>query len=913
MVGRAFFGPVVERGAAVATPVVDGGTFSERVADSYEAARRLDNVGGADLLLIEETERRLNEIEALTGQRLPHPYRDQFDEVDEDAIVSLYRPQGRGSLAAQRQRILADKQNALEARVNALAADYPSIETTERFIERVQTRARELELQQEDAGFGAGLVGGVGAAFADPINVLTLPLGGGGRTVLSAALREMAIGAGIEAAVQPAIADQRTELGLDFTLGDAARNIAAAGVFSGAFGGGAKAVENLLTGPREPLIEAVDALPEQQLTPAVRDAVTDLEREFATERALTGGGPETLTDIEADVAALEAAIFRDDDGLSDHLAATAEADNLVYGQDRFDPQAAPEAPGAVPSPELVPEPVRLSNGVDVEVHDGPHAQLLKAAAEDTQEVFDDLLPLFEGRVRYRGSDGQALYVRSADDLRLASQQWLEEIRNDPVAAERPLVRGGTATAGYQAALRSRAGEHGFKVPSEPVEPGALEAGVPIASFETFDPKDLAIDAKRFQFKAAGDGQGVTDALQGVERWDPIKAGEILIWEAANGQRFVADGHQRSGLARRLSEQGQDISLRGFVLREADGVTAEEARAIAAAKNMAQGTGTAADAAKVLRTSPELLNGSLKPRTAVFRNAQALTRLGDDAFAMVINDVVGDGEAAIVGRLIEDPAEQVAIISLLARQRPANLTEAEALVREAQRAGFAKTETENLFGTDTVTEALLTERAAILGSAVRRIRRDRRLFASLDENADDIEAAGNSLDRTRNQELAQNASEIAETVLRTSSLSGPVADALRRVVELRQRGTSRAAAVRDFVNELRELGPTALRNLDGRGRALGGDGLDDRTAAPSARSEAPGARLGGDAPDLFDDAAAGSERQRTALEASELSTEEELLLVDYDKDGPVLVSAQRLKDEIDQENRMLDRMEGCVTR
>ena len=58
--------------------------------------------------------------------------------------------------------------------------------------------------------------------------------------------------------------------------------------------------------------------------------------------------------------------------------------------------------------------------------------------------------------------------------------------------------------------------------------------------ESIDPKTVEVDASTFQFKSRGDEFGVTDRLQGVKKWDSIKAGTSIVWERADGARFIAD-------------------------------------------------------------------------------------------------------------------------------------------------------------------------------------------------------------------------------------------------------------------------------------------------------------------------------------------------------------------------------------
>jgi hypothetical protein len=89
-------------------------------------------------------------------------------------------------------------------------------------------------------GMVGGFVGAVGGSMTDPFNVLTLPLGGGGKGVISAALREGITNAGLEAIQAPTVAQNRKKMGEDTTLGEAATNVAAAFAFGAGIGGAAR-------------------------------------------------------------------------------------------------------------------------------------------------------------------------------------------------------------------------------------------------------------------------------------------------------------------------------------------------------------------------------------------------------------------------------------------------------------------------------------------------------------------------------------------------------------------------------------------------------------------------------------------------------------------------------------------------
>jgi DNA-binding ferritin-like protein (Dps family) len=341
-----------------------------------------------------------------------------------------------------------------------------------------------------------------------------------------------------------------------------------------------------------------------------------------------------------------------------------------------------------------------------------------------------------------------------------------------------------------------------KVSSDPDRNLASRAGV-----EFFNAKDLEVDAPRFQFKGGGDEFGVSERLRGVKKWDPKMAGQIMAWEDASGRRFVVDGHQRVGLAKRImaQEDGQDdIVLAGQLLREADGITAEDAMAIAAKKNMAEGTGTPTDAAKVLRLRPDMLNDPSMPFNGRnMRIAQGLVPLGPEAFGMVVNDVVPEEMAAVVGRLIpDDKPMQVSAMGLLAKLEPSNATEAESIVRQALDAGAEREVQTGLFGDEVVANSYFGERAKVLNKALQKLGRDRRVFATLVNEADVIQGAGNKLDTGQNQKIADAASTARAVLIKAANRKGPLSDALTAAAK-RARDTGRfEGPVNEFAAEVR---------------------------------------------------------------------------------------------------------------
>lgn len=347
-------------------------------------------------------------------------------------------------------------------------------------------------------------------------------------------------------------------------------------------------------------------------------------------------------------------------------------------------------------------------------------------------------------------------------------------------------------------------------------------GAPAGIF-MFNPTELKVDAKRFQFKEGGDEQGVTTTLKSVTKWDQAKGNQVIVWQDNSGQLFVVDGHQRSGLARRLIETGkeQDIQLPGLLYREADGVSAEDARSIAAVKNIAEGSGSAIDGAKVLRTRPDLMDGSLPLSAGKSRQAANLSKLGDEPFRMVLNDVVPENYGAIVGeRIPNDPARQEAAIKALARFEPRNENEAAVLVQRVAQAELEKAQEgaqASMFGDLESAESTAGEEMRIVGKAIQELKKDKTLFSRVVANAERIEQTGSKIE----QEAAKTVTDESELFAKRLASDAYTAGPLREEIK---------AAAKDLRDGKITVGEATARirsSLRGAAETDGGPGLGNR--------------------------------------------------------------------------------------
>lgn len=474
-------------------------------------------------------------------------------------------------------------------------------------------------------------------------------------------------------------------------------------------------------------------------------------------------------------------------------------------------------------------------------------------------------------------------IKPAGEVKVARdivERAAEVQESSPLSAEAP---GSFQEHGSRLETAMKALEEGAPVdlppPAAALDPAVMRAapdhldGVVYA----FDPATVDVDAKTFQFKAGGDDFGVTDRLKGVTQWDPVKAGQVVVYEYADGRRFIADGHQRLGLAKRLQDSGQQVRLYGQLMREADGFTPGDVRVAAAMKNIAEGTGTAVDAAKVLRAAPERI-AELPRNSALVRQAIDLRELSDEAFGAVVNEVVPANYAAIVGRLVKDEQFQTAVLDVLAKTEPANVTQAESIVRQAVDAGGRTEMQESLFGEEMITTALFGERAKVLDKTIKRLRQDRGVFDTLVRNEDRISAEGNVLQRSANAARAETDARAMQMIQTLANRKGPLSDALTAAARRAADDKRYTGAVDDFVAAVRaaaERDDFAGLETGGAGRADGPSGeipsrLEQTDAASLARAAEE--ELTEDSLALFDEPAGKGPLDQTKAAESEIKSE-----------------------------------------
>ncbi len=105
-------------------------------------------------------------------------------------------------------------------------------------------------------------------------------------------------------------------------------------------------------------------------------------------------------------------------------------------------------------------------------------------------------------------------------------------------------------------------------------------------------------ASELQFKLDVNAEGIQKPLSG--EWDPLAAGNVLLWQAKDGSLYVANGHHRVAFAKQTEQK----TVNAQILKESEGFTINDARRMAAETNIKEGKGTIYDHAEYFRLNPE---------------------------------------------------------------------------------------------------------------------------------------------------------------------------------------------------------------------------------------------------------------------------------------------------------------------
>lgn len=291
--------------------------------------------------------------------------------------------------------------------------------------------------------------------------------------------------------------------------------------------------------------------------------------------------------------------------------------------------------------------------------------------------------------------------------------------------------------------------------------------------------DIQADPDSYQFKGDVDKAGVTKPLTGTYR--PGLSGEVIIHRRLDGSLFIADGHHRLDLAKRSGVK----ALKAVILDEADGITVADARAVAAARNIANGRGTALDAAKVFRETgvqvDQLEDVGLSKNEALVDNGMAIASLAEDFYRKVVSGEIDEFFGALIGKTFPgDEAKQRALIKIVGNRRSklaqGALVELANLVKiSTQREGSSDGQMGLFDDTEYFSNAV--EIAQLVNAVKNRLKDTKNLFKKLSSEVREkvIESVGgNVIDAEANLSESQRAA-IAEDYVKGYYYGGPLQD------------------------------------------------------------------------------------------------------------------------------------------
>ena len=332
---------------------------------------------------------------------------------------------------------------------------------------------------------------------------------------------------------------------------------------------------------------------------------------------------------------------------------------------------------------------------------------------------------------------------------------------------------------------------------------------------------LHLDPKRFQYKLNTNGEGVTDLLKG-KRWNEDLAGVLGVWrDPANGKLYVVNGHHRADLA--IKQNAAEHNVPEVAVKYIRAADAASARSVGALQNIAEGRGTALDAAKYFRDAgigPEELGAKgISMRESTAENGLALSGLMPSLFDEVVSGKMTEARGISIGKAAPTPEQQEAIVKMIRSSENRGRTVTNATIEEfgrmARNAGVHRESTQTLFGTQERTRSLALEKAEISAYVRKKIADERKLFAHVADKgrAEALDKAGNKIATSRNARVAERAAEDERLYDRLAGRSGPIDDILERSAQQLAEKLDDAATKRNAYTQIRKS-LDSLRGTEG---------------------------------------------------------------------------------------------------
>lgn len=310
-----------------------------------------------------------------------------------------------------------------------------------------------------------------------------------------------------------------------------------------------------------------------------------------------------------------------------------------------------------------------------------------------------------------------------------------------------------------------------------------------SAVEEVDPQTIAVNPQVFQFKEGGrlSKSGASGSLAESSGYNPELAGVVSVWRDVDGQlgtpgqTYVVNGHNRLRLAK-------ESEYPKVLVRYLDAATPEEARAVGALQNIAEGQGTPVDAAKFMRdtgrTPEDMAGEGINMSGPVIAKAAPLVNLPQNLFDRVTTGKLDLAKAVALGSEPLDPQ----VINDVATEAIKRKWPAEKIVQAMQEAKFAQTETQSgdllgLLGEEWASKTSNFNQLLDVRTEAFRAMREEMVALTSAANVKRtgfLEQAGNVIDVEGSRAAKDQASQSVAVFNRVAGYVGPVRDLLNEM-------------------------------------------------------------------------------------------------------------------------------------
>jgi hypothetical protein len=386
----------------------------------------------------------------------------------------------------------------------------------------------------------------------------------------------------------------------------------------------------------------------------------------------------------------------------------------------------------------------------------------------------------------------------------------------PQAKAEPSDLTPTARGSFIDALKSPITAAPGVIESQPVE-ATPEMGDSAAVREV-PTSSIQRNPAKFQYKLKTDAEGVGSLLKEQTNYNPDLAGVISVWhDPADGKTYVVNGHHRLDLALRTNEPT-------VTARYLQANNATEARSIGALQNIAEGRGTAIDAAKFMRdsglTPDDLAAKGISMGEATAKNGVALAGLDDHIFQRLATGEIPEGRAIAVGESTPNHAEQRGLLDLVESQERKGKRVTNDVIREladfVRGSGKVTETTASLFGDEHVQRSLALEKAEVSAYIKQQLSKDRKLFGfvSKEDRASQLAQAGNQINVEKNKQISEGAAQAEAVYDKLKNYAGPIGSTLESAAQRLAAGENQNVVKQNAYTAIRQSVSETLAGSQG---------------------------------------------------------------------------------------------------